>query len=51
MIVLAEAAMLSAQAVLNQNGQRMGIMGMNVPGIGNKQFALNALRWLTRVLP
>jgi hypothetical protein len=50
-LVLGEAAMLSAQAVLNQNGERIGIMGMNVPGIGNKQLALNALRWLTRVLP
>ena len=50
-IVLAEAAMLSAQAILNPAGARVGIMGMNVPGIGNKQFALNALHWLTRVLP
>ncbi len=50
-IVLAEAAMLSAQAIMNQDGRRVGIMGMNVPGIGNKQFALNALHWLTRVLP
>jgi hypothetical protein len=50
-IVLAEAAMLSAQAIMNQRGERVGIMGMNVPGIGNKQFALNALHWLTRVLP
>ncbi len=50
-IVLAEAAMLSAQAILNRNGERVGIMGMNVPGIGNKQFALNTLHWLTRVLP
>lgn len=50
-IVLAEAAMLSAQVVLNPSGQRMATMGMNVPGVGNKQFALNALHWLTRVLP
>jgi len=50
-IVLAEAAMLSAQVIMNQNGERVGIMGMNVPGIGNKQFALNVVHWLTRVLP
>jgi hypothetical protein len=49
-IVLAEAAMLSAQVVLNPSGQRMATMGMNVVGVGNKQFALNALHWLTRVL-
>lgn len=48
-IVLAEAAMLSAQAVFGPNGQRVGSMGMNVPGTGNKQFALNTVRWLTRV--
>jgi hypothetical protein len=50
-IVLAEAAMLSAQAVFNQSGERVGIIGMNVPGTGNKQFALNVVRWLTRTLP
>ena len=50
-IVLAEAAMLSAQVVLNPAGQRMVVMGMNVRGVGNKQFALNVLHWLTRDLP
>jgi hypothetical protein len=49
-IVLAEAAMLSAQTVLNPAGERVGRMGMNLPGIGNKQFALNLLHWLTGLL-
>ena len=46
-VVLGEAAMLSAQASFNAQGERMGIAGMNVPGIGNRQFALNLLHWLS----
>ena len=46
-VVLGEAAMLSAQAVFNAHGERVGIAGMNVPGIGNRQFALNILHWLS----
>lgn len=49
--VLGEAGMLSAQAVRNQAGELVGIMGMNVPGLDNKQLALNILHWLTGVLP
>jgi hypothetical protein len=49
-VILGEAAMLSAQAVFNQNGDRVGIAGMNVPGIGNRQFALNILHWLSGLL-
>jgi hypothetical protein len=49
--VLGEAGMLSAQAVRNQAGELLGIMGMNVPGLDNKQLALNILHWLTGVLP
>ena len=46
-VVLGEAAMLSAQAVFNAQGDRLGIAGMNVPGIGNRQFALNVMHWLS----
>jgi len=46
-VVLGEAAMLSAQAVFNAQGERLGIAGMNVPGTGNRQFALNVLHWLS----
>ena len=46
-VVLGEAAMLSAQAVFNAQGERVGIAGMNVPGTGNRQFALNVLHWLS----
>jgi hypothetical protein len=46
-VVLGEAAMLSAQ-VTGANGQ--GRMGMNVPGSDDRQFALNLLHWLTRLL-
>lgn len=46
-VVLGEAAMLSAQAMFNTQGDRIGISGMNVPGIGNRQFALNLLHWLS----
>ncbi|HEU5217938.1 MAG TPA: DUF4350 domain-containing protein [Gemmatimonadales bacterium] len=49
-VMLGEAAMLSAQVVLNPSGQPVGRMGMNVPGIGNRQFALNLVHWLTGVL-
>lgn len=45
-VVLGEAAMLSAQLA----GPRRVQMGMNKPGSDNRQFALNTLRWLTRVL-
>ena len=49
-VVLGEAAMLSAQAVFNAEGKRVGIAGMNVPGIGNRQFALNVMHWLSGIL-
>jgi hypothetical protein len=44
-IVLAEAAMLSAQIV---GPQRMKF-GMNRPGIDNRQLALNMIHWLSRL--
>ncbi|HXT70586.1 MAG TPA: hypothetical protein VN700_12555 [Vicinamibacterales bacterium] len=46
-VVLGEAAMMSAQ-ISGANGE--GRMGMNVPGNQDKQFALNVLHWLTRLL-
>jgi 2-polyprenyl-6-methoxyphenol hydroxylase-like FAD-dependent oxidoreductase len=45
-VVLGEAAMFSAQ--LAGPGGRVK-MGMNYPGIDNRQLALNTLRWLARV--
>jgi hypothetical protein len=52
MVVLGEAAMLSAQiARWEQDGKvHEFLMGMNHPGSDDKQFALNVMRWLTRVL-
>lgn len=46
-VVLGEAAMMSAQ-ISGANGE--GRMGMNVPGNQDKQFALNVLHWLTRLI-
>jgi hypothetical protein len=46
MVVLGEAAMLSAQIAGPQGFK----MGMNAPGNDDRQFALNVLHWLTRVL-
>jgi hypothetical protein len=47
-VVLGEAAMLSAQ-LAGPPGQQFK-MGMNFPGIGNRQFALNTMHWLTGLL-
>jgi hypothetical protein len=44
-VVLAEAAMLTAQVALR--GFRFG---MNVPGIDNRQLALNIMHWLSGLL-
>jgi len=44
LVVLAEAGMLSAQLV----GPNKAPMGMNRPGIDNRQLALNILHWLSR---
>jgi len=43
--VLGEAGMLSAQKT-----QRGALVGMNFPGYDNRQFALNIMHWLTRLL-
>ncbi|ESQ93943.1 hypothetical protein [Asticcacaulis benevestitus] len=49
LVVMGEAAMLSAQVVIQPNGERI-YAGMNVPGYDDQQFALNVGRWLERVL-
>jgi len=43
-VVLGEAAMLTAQV---DGGQRFG---MNLTGIDNRQFALNVMHWLSRLM-
>jgi hypothetical protein len=45
-VVQGEAAMLSAQ-IAGPNKEKMG---MNAPGIDNRQYALNLMHWLTGVL-
>lgn len=45
-VVLGEAGMLSAQTV----GPDRLPMGMNQPGIDNRQFALNIMHWLSGLL-
>lgn len=45
-VVLADAAMLSAQLSGSDNQP----VGMNVPGVDNRQLALNIIHWLSGVL-
>lgn len=51
-VVLGEAAMLSAQILrfTDGNQQQDTKIGMNAPGNDNRQFALNVLHWLSRLL-
>lgn len=44
-VVLGEAAMLTAQ--IDDEGR---IFGMNYPNNDNKQFALNIMHWLSRLI-
>jgi hypothetical protein len=46
-IILGEAAMLSAQVITGPNGFKFG---MNRPGIDNRQLALNIMHWLSGLL-
>lgn len=48
-VVLGEAAMLSAQVILGMGPQPFQ-MGMNRAGIDNQQLALNLVHWLTGLL-
>ena len=50
-VVLGEAAQLSAQLTTNPIDGTTTPMGLNVAGTDNRQFALNVVRWLTGVLP
>ena len=45
-VVLGEAAELSAQ-VVGLEGEKFG---MNVPGLDNRQMALNIMHWLSGLL-
>jgi hypothetical protein len=53
-VVLGEAAMLSAQLVTGPAAQLVGKdeirIGMNHPGIDNRQLALNIMHWLSGLL-
>lgn len=51
-VILAEAAMFSAQVIRFQDGgkQQEFKMGMNVPGNDDRQLALNVLHWLSGLL-
>jgi hypothetical protein len=48
-VVLGEAAMMSAQVVRSHTGDEHP-MGMNAPGSDDRQFALNTLHWLSGLL-
>jgi hypothetical protein len=48
-VVLGEAAMLSAQIATFPDGSAVKA-GMNVAGNDNRQFALNALHWLSGLI-
>jgi hypothetical protein len=48
-VVLGEAAVLSAQ-VVKQPGKEPQRVGMTFPGSDNRQFALNIMHWLSRLL-
>ena len=49
-VVLGEAAMLSAQIVVKPGGGVAFRMGMNHAGIDNRQLALNIMHWLSGAL-
>lgn len=49
-VVLGEAAMLTAQRIRFDDGRPDMLFGMNTPGHDNRQFALNVMRWLARAL-
>jgi hypothetical protein len=46
-VVMGEAAMLTAQLA---GPQKVKFGGLNLPGIDNRQLALNIMRWLSKVL-
>jgi hypothetical protein len=52
LVALGEAALFSAQVITLPDGDRQVTFkaGMNAPGNDNRQFALNVMHWLSRVL-
>ena len=48
-VILGEAAMITAQTTRQADGTLVRF-GMNRPGTDNRQFALNVVHWLTRLL-
>ncbi len=50
-VVLGEAAMVSAQVLWIRGVGTQSPMGMNFPGVDNRQFTLNMLHWLAGRLP
>ena len=48
-VILGEAGMFSAQVVRFPDGREMKF-GLNVPGHDDRQFALNVLHWLSKLL-
>lgn len=48
-VVLGEAAMISAQLIRTPNKDTFPV-GMNHPGLDNRQFALNLMHWLSGLL-
>jgi hypothetical protein len=46
-VVLGEAAMLSAQVVVENGKEPHTPHGMNFPGTDNRQLALNLMHWLS----
>jgi len=51
-VVLGEAGLLTAQIIRFADGDQHTDrkIGMNVPGYDDRQFALNKLHWLSRLL-
>lgn len=51
-VVAGEAGMLTAQVINDQSGgtPRERRLGMNTPGVDNRQLALNLMHWLSRRL-
>lgn len=51
-VVAGEAGMLTAQVINDKSGAtpRERRLGMNTPGVDNRQLALNVIHWLSRLL-
>jgi hypothetical protein len=47
-VVLGEAAMITAQLIHSNDG--ISAIGMNRPGLDNRQLSLNLMHWLSRLL-